>query len=757
MTVIDAVSYFNYIFMEILIMPRNKLSRSNNAMKEKQNNLSYQSLYFWTSFLLGMISLGIFVWQRSSESAMTSGAVIPSGPVIPCATRELLPSHFMEIPHDVRDDNFIVTYATPLILSALAYQQTNNAMSGLLFGLNSYINIVRAQDIAPALTVDLSNLRPEQGITFTGSQTTGENVYAIDINKDKKMDLLLGARLAWKAYLVYGPNFNVTNLDNLSGQQGAVFTGSARTGISVYAADVNNDGNIDILVGTYSSNKVYLVYGPTFNMTNLDGLSGQEGIIFTSGQYIGSGLYAADVNKDGYVDILIGAASATLSNSKVYIVYGPTFNTTNLDGLSEQQGLVLTGSGVGSPIITADMNRDGNMDILVGGFEASKTYLIFGPTFNTTNLDNLSGDQGVVFTGSSGTGISVYAADMNRDGNVDILIGAYYTNKAYLVYGPNFNITNLDNLNGTQGIVFANGQYVSYAVYAADMNHDGNIDIMLGAYLVYGPNFTNAANLGALTFREGVVFAGGAQSNYAADMNGDGNLDAIIGVPGSSQVCIVYNHVFNVFPPVTTITPSLKTTTLVTTALQQTTNTLAATSAAVTLSNVATTRGSIVSTATTQTNVSVVGKTILSSGTIVESSSIENTIISSAENTNSTNYIIEAAAGACVAGTILGAVGLFAVNKCRKKKASPNNLVAMKDINENNQASSFGKNSGNTVSSSQYETVTVATNRYSGMGLQHQDRQSSAANAVLAQRNYVEIDETKKTEKQYVNTPTFEL
>jgi hypothetical protein len=748
----------------------------------KTNHSNYQLLYLWTRFLLGMISLGIFVWQRSSQGAILNSAVIPSGTVIPSETRDLLPSHFMEVPHYVRDDNYVVAYSIPLILSALTYQQTNNAMSGLLFGLASYISSVNSQATS-AITINLNNLESNEGIIFTGGASTGGAVYAADFNKDGNMDLLIGtsaysATTANKVYLVYGPNFNVTNLDSLTGTQGMVFNGSPGTGLALYAADINNDTNIDIFIGAYTSNKIYLLYGPTFNISNLDNLSGSQGVIFTGGQYTGVAVRAADLNRDGNMDILIGAYGA----NKVYLLYGPIFNVTNLDNLSGSTGMIFTGGvSFGNSIQVADMNRDGNVDILVGASSASKVYLAYGPIFNVTNLDSLNGQQGIIFTGGNAVGSSIYAADMNRDGNMDVLIDDWQVSKMYLVYGP-FNVTNINNLNGQQGVVLAGAAGTGLPLRAADFNQDGNPDIFVGAYgsattyLVYGPNFANATNLQALTLKQGVIFNGATtRANYAADVDNDGNLDVIIGGEGNNKVYVVYNPVFNVLRPAITLaptpapSPSVLTTTPVsittpTTSLltdtlpQETTNTLPTTSAAVTLSNVATTRGSIFSTATTQTSVAVVGKTTLSSETISESSSRDNVTTLPAGNSNGSNYTtIGVAAGSCVAGTILGAVGLFAVNKCRKKKANPNNVVAMKDMNENNQASTLERNSGTTVSLSQYETATVATNRYSEVGLQHQDRQLSSANTTTAQKNYVEIDETKKTEKQYENTPTFEL
>jgi hypothetical protein len=126
-------------------MSHNKLTYS------KQTNSTYQSLYLWTSFLLGMISLGIVVWNRSSvipsnaRNLLGNSPIIPvqtgihENPVIPNAMRNLLSNYRMEIPRFTRDDNSISTYqinfpsfTSSLILSALTYQQTQNIFASAL-------------------------------------------------------------------------------------------------------------------------------------------------------------------------------------------------------------------------------------------------------------------------------------------------------------------------------------------------------------------------------------------------------------------------------------------------------------------------------------------------------------------------------------------------------------------------------------------------------------------------------------------------
>ena len=130
-----------------------------------------------------------------------------------------------------------------------------------------------------------------------------------------------------------------------------------------------------------------------------------------------------------------------------------------LSELDGNDGFAMRGINAGdeagySVSAAGDVNNDGYADILIGAHaadpggvsDAGETYLIFGKSESfgeVVDLGSLDGTDGVVFEGigpDDRSGLSVSTAgDVNGDGYVDILIGAYgagsYTGETYLVFG----------------------------------------------------------------------------------------------------------------------------------------------------------------------------------------------------------------------------------------------------------------------------------------------------------------------------------
>ena len=668
-----------------------------------KHNHHDNSFYMWAKFLLTLILLTIASRQRlNNPSNLTTST--------PISDSQDTASY----------DSLIATYSGPLFLSGLAHQYSNSFTIGFLLALNAYSSKSFAQPTVPALTVNLNNLKPSEGITFSA----GSSVDAGDVNGDGHVDLLIGDYAANAAYLIYGPNFAAaSNLTTLDASQGVTFIGGNQTGSYLKLTDMNNDTKLDLLIGAgitvFGAQKVYLVYGNQFvnSVVFLDDLNSTTGAIFlgSPGSGLGYSFATGDLNHDGHEDLILGA---NILNT-VYIVHGPNFpNKLNLETMNYSQGIILTGpTYTGVSLSIADFNKDGNLDILIGAFGANKVYLMYGPNFNnTSDLNTLNPTQGVIFSSNTPeTGVYVYSKDVDLDGNIDILIGARSLNnpKTFLLYGPNFsNSSNLD-LTRNRNVIFTGGVRTGHAIFVADANADGHMDIFIGSpgatnvYLNYGPHFERTTDLNNLNITQGVVFTGGALISFLAlmlyDFNNDTKPDAFIGSADGNKAYIVYNHVFNIGSYTVDSTSKTQLTTT------------ASTSQSPKLT-------------TTITN----PETIQSARSVVITSNKE--IYSTPFPSNSTdnsNYVtIGAAVGTCIIGTILGALGFFAINKCRNKNNAANtNELAMNSARDELSRSN----------SSQYQSASL--------------RQQAQSN--VAQKNYVAVDENKKIENQYDNAPKF--
>jgi hypothetical protein len=170
-------------------------------------------------------------------------------------------------------------------------------------------------------------------------------------------------------------------------------------------ADINRDGNPDIVVGTYLSATIYILMG---NGAGGFTLSHTEKLNYTRPQLVA--LTMADMNGDNIPDLVYEYAATPSSGS---------YNRVVVE-LGDGAGNFMTASGVriaynrGSldNILVADFNRDGNPDVLlISGIAPS--VLLRG-----TADGGLAGPQNVTVEMGS---LSAAIIDLNGDGAPDIV------------------------------------------------------------------------------------------------------------------------------------------------------------------------------------------------------------------------------------------------------------------------------------------------------------------------------------------------
>jgi len=300
-----------------------------------------------------------------------------------------------------------------------------------------------------------------------------------DINKDGFDDIIIGAPYAnsnrGEAYVIYGKQTGArislaTTLNQVT--TGIMIKGNANNdflgGSVSTAGDINNDGFDDIIIGApYKSSKkgaAYVIYGRA-NPVHLDlqtALAPATTGFMVSGKSAGEmfgisvGL-AGDINKDGFDDIVIGAEARNSDQGAVQVIYGgPNSGFSNFD-LSTPldpttKGFIVAGEAsddsLGFSIASAgDVNKDGYDDILIGAPKKNSKrgaiYVVYGgATSSRANIDLSTKELNPLIDGftilgtlsSSQFTFSVVAIDLNKDGNVELLVGAPYVNYAYVIF-----------------------------------------------------------------------------------------------------------------------------------------------------------------------------------------------------------------------------------------------------------------------------------------------------------------------------------
>lgn len=318
-----------------------------------------------------------------------------------------------------------------------------------------------------------------------------------DFDNDGRQDLAAATNGTFSVAIQKGAgNGGFTNLTNAVLNNGNTLSGT------IAAADFNNDGNTDLIVGNTSINGFSIFQGAGNGnfAAAIDFPVGFFPIRFAVG----------DFNGDGRADFVLNR-----QNSNQTLIY-----LRNVANSGFETAVTISHAASPNWLTVGDFNNDGNDDFAVGFFSTNNFAVIL------RNAGNSGFDAPVSYVTTNGN-TQLTTADFDGDGNLDI---ATAQNDISVFYG---------SATGIFSAPTSYGFFTAGYVESGDFNGDGRQDIVAAVSNFNGANgranvavfLRNAANNG---FDAPAGFNGNyilqnsqTQKILVGEVNGDGRQDLI--------------------------------------------------------------------------------------------------------------------------------------------------------------------------------------------------------------------------------------
>ncbi len=352
-----------------------------------------------------------------------------------------------------------------------------------------------AASLAGALPARGADIQFTERVISTAA-TNAFSVFAIDLDGDGHTDVLSASfgddKIAW--YESDGgspPSFTERMIST-----------SANGALSVFATDVDGDGDTDVLSASQSDDKIawYESDGgtpPSFT----------ERVISTSADRA-IHVFATDVDGDGDTDVL----SASFEDDKIawYESDGgspPTFT----------ERVISTTANTAVSVFATDLDGDGDTDVLSASTRDDKI-----AWYESDGGSPPAFTERVISSTANGAH-SVFATDLDGDGDTDVLSASTAGKIAWYESDggspPAF----------TERVISTTARSAR-SVFATDVDGDGDTDVLSASFWDNTMRwYENTPPPTPAPFTERVISttANGAISVFATDLDGDGDIDVL--------------------------------------------------------------------------------------------------------------------------------------------------------------------------------------------------------------------------------------
>ena len=293
-----------------------------------------------------------------------------------------------------------------------------------------------------------------------------------------------------------------------------------RTGYEATIADFNVDGITDLMLLSQSGDLDHPWTGANIFYGDVDGVNLESRTVLPE-VFLGSS-NVADLNKDGYLDIVLGhyfSDAADRMDTDVFIYFG------GASGFTSERRVTLPSYGRSLSIQLADFDKDSWLDIAVNSYKDQGVRIFYG------SKEGFESSRRAVIDAPAVADLET--ADLNGDGWLDLIACSYRDFEDHH-HDLGFNIF----WGSSDGFQEWNAQWLSgYAPLGptvADWNDDGYLDLFVANY--HGE--TTREDLPAFLYWSGPdgfhpdrrtsFISDSAADALAADFDKDGRLDIAI-------------------------------------------------------------------------------------------------------------------------------------------------------------------------------------------------------------------------------------